>query len=250
MSGRVDLNADAAESSRDLELFPQLSSVNLACTAHAGDEALLLAALGKARELQLSAGAHPGYPDRENFGRLELNLPSDRILQLVADQLDLIGRLADRVGITLSHVKAHGALYHRLGTDVAVLRAVAAAAAGFRAGISLYLPAGPGFEGMRSELADVAVKPVAEGFPDREYMRDGSLAPRSISGSVISDPDKVAERAVIMASGRPFATADGGELCFRAETLCLHGDNPAAAGNAIAVRRGLANAGFTVGGLS
>ncbi len=245
----VDLNADAAESEADLELFSLVSSVNLACTAHAGDVPLLRRALQRATGLGVQAGAHPGYADRAGFGRVELGLSPAQIRLMVAEQLALIGGLAADQGVRLSHVKAHGALYNRIAIDVAAARAVAQVAAEFQPGIALFLPAGPRFETLSRELADLQVQPVPEGFPDRAYLSDGSLAPRSLPGAVLEDPLQVGSRALAMARGESFTTLDGGEMRFAARSLCLHGDHSQAAANASEVRRQVTEAGYRVAGV-
>ncbi len=246
----IDLNADAGETEADQALFSLVSSVNLACCAHAGDEPLLRQALRLAREHGLQVGAHPGYLDRENFGRIETGQSPEHIAELVTSQLQLLGRVADEEGVALGHVKAHGALYNRVAVDTAAAKALAGAVARHRPGMRLFLPGGPAFARLQAALRGTEVRPVPEAFPDRAYLLDGTLAPRSLAGSVLHDPQRVARNAVAMARGEPFPILGGGSLTLAASTLCLHGDNPEAFRNAVAVRDALQDAGFRLRGVS
>jgi UPF0271 protein len=245
----IDLNADAGESfgswrmGRDEELFPLVSSVNIACGFHAGDPATMIRSVRLAQGAGTAIGAHPGHPDRVGFGRRELGLDAE---QAHADTLYQIGALAGIVrsqGGALHHVKPHGALYLQMLRDEGLARAVAAAVRAFDRQLPLLVLAGSPMQ--RFAEAEGA-RTVREAFPDRGYLADGLLAPRSMSGSLIRDPAQAAARAVAMATGGPVAAVDGGEVVLEPQTLCIHGDNPESVEIARAVRQALESAGVTV----
>ena len=271
VAGRsIDINVDAGESfgrwrvADEAGVFPYVSSVNLACGFHAGDPANLLRSIAMALEHGLSLGAHPGYPDKVGFGRRDMQLAdhelfADTVYQLGA--LDGLVRAATRGSVRdpagdgqaraahaaqLGHVKAHGALYQRTMSDRAAAAAFARAVTLYDAGLAVLVLAGPGGAIMRETAADAGLRTVDEAFPDRAYLRSGSLAPRAMNGAVLTDPGLIAERAVAMAIGRPFKALDGGEAVVTAETLCLHGDGASAPEAARAVHRALTSAGVAV----
>lgn len=198
----------------------------------------------------MAVGAHPGYADRANFGRVETGISPAEIAELTWGQLDLLSNLATAQGVRLTHVKAHGALYARLAKDESALRAFAETVALVQEDALLYLPAGPRYARLVRVLSDVRVRPVAEAFPDRAYLGEGSLAPRRMPGALITDPQKVAARALLMARGQPVMTIDGDSITLEASTLCLHGDNPSAVECARLVSSTLRSAGIRVAGLS
>jgi 5-oxoprolinase (ATP-hydrolysing) subunit A len=246
----IDLNADAGESfgvwtlGHDAELFALVSSVNLACGFHAGDPQTMRRAAHLAAEHGVAVGAHPGYPDRAGFGRRSLEARPEEIFADVLYQVGALHAVLRAEGVTLSHVKAHGALYLDMARDETVAGAVAAAVAAFDPALPLVALAGPGGEVMRRAAAGLTV--VSEAFPDRAYALDGRLAPRSVSGGVLHDPEAIAARAVAMARGEAFAALGGGTVAVRADTLCLHGDHAGAVDNARAVRRALETAGIRI----
>lgn len=277
MNGNViDLNADAGESygpwqmGRDEELFPLVSSVNLACGFHAGDPLTMLRSIRLAGEHGVAVGAHPGLPDRVGFGRREMRVTAEEMHADVLYQLGALEALLraqnseargssrpgepsppgatarERVGpdgATLHHVKAHGALYMQMSRDEELCRAVAAAVKAFAPDLPLVVLAGSDMQ--RWAQAEEA-RTVAEAFPDRAYLASGLLAPRSMAGSLVRDPGAAAERALKMARGEPLETLDGERVSLEPETLCIHGDNPESVEIAQAVRERLESGGVTV----
>jgi len=252
----VDLNADAGEAfghwrvADEDALFPQLSSVNLACGFHAGDPLTMQQAVKRAKHFGVAVGAHPGFPDLVGFGRRDLAASPEEIYADVLYQLGALAAFLRAEGMTLHHVKAHGALYFKMMREPETARAVAEAVATFGAAFDAAPPlvvlAGEGGQTMQIQAAALGLRVVTEAFPDRAYLSDGRLAPRTVEGALLSDPDSVAERAVMMATGTPLDALDGGSVVLEADTLCLHGDHPQAAQNAQAVRRALAEAGIDV----
>lgn len=249
---RVDLGADAGESYGrwsvvdEAALFPHVTSVHLACGFHAGDPAGLRRSIGRAIEFRLALGAHPGYPDLVGFGRRSMSVSTDELFADVVFQLGALAALVAVEGQRLHHVKAHGALYHDLHSNERVADAFGRAVFAFDRDLPVVVMAGDAGEMARATLRDVGVRVVTEAFPDRAYLSSGALAPRSMDGATVSDPDLVAKRAVAMATGGSVATLGDGELVVRAETLCLHGDGPRAVDVAIAVRNALSQAGVAV----
>jgi len=225
---RIDLNADAGEGYDDAGLAPHVSSLNVACGGHAGDESTMRTALALARDHGLAAGAHPGYPDRERFGRVETGLPADAIAATVLAQVGRLAALARECGLRLTHVKPHGALYHRAHRDAEVAHAVASAVAALDRELVVV-----GMPGSRllaaADAADLAV--AAEGFADRGYAPGGELLPRQAPGALLAG-DAAVTQALALAP--------------HVRTICLHSDSPGATATARALHRGLESAGWRI----
>jgi len=248
----MDLNADAGESygrgviGKDEELFPYLSSVNLACGFHGGDPLTMARSVGLAKSNGVAVGAHPSFPDLVGFGRREIAASAEQVFADVTYQLGALSGFLRGLELRLHHVKAHGALYLRMMVDSEIAEAVARAVKAFDSTVPLLVLAGPGGALMTEAAARQGVKVVAEAYPDRAYLSDGQLAPRSMKGAVLDDPDLIAQRAVAISRGDRFAALDGGRVSVVAETLCIHGDNANAPASAAAVTRALEGAGVGV----
>ncbi|MCS6242926.1 MAG: LamB/YcsF family protein [Opitutus sp.] len=241
MASVVDLNCDLGEGGGDdAALLPLITSANIACGAHAGDTAMMRATVRAARQHGLAIGAHPGFADREFFGRRELALPPAEIDALVYAQVVELRAIAINEGAKLTHVKPHGALYNLAARDVAVAHAVAAAVARVDAGLWLYgLAGGQLLAAGRSHGLRVA----AEVFADRTYLADGSLTPRDRPGAVIVNRDDAVTQVLrLLWEGRVRAVT-GEDVIIAADTVCLHGDGAGAAVFARGLRAGLLGAG-------
>lgn len=244
----VDLNADAGEAfghwrvADEEALFPHLSTVNLACGFHAGDPLTMRRSVGRAKRFGVQVGAHPGFPDLVGFGRRDLAASPEEVYVDVLYQLGALAAFLRAEGMTMHHVKAHGALYFKMMLEPKTARAVAEAVAAFDAALPLVVLAGAGGQVMQKQAAALGLTVVTEAFPDRAYLANGQLAPRTLKGSLLDDPEEIAERAVKMATRGPLRALGGGSVVVEAATLCLHGDQPGAATNAEAVRRALAEA--------
>ena len=241
---RVDLNCDLGEGAgRDEQLMPLITSANIACGAHAGDEATMRAALALARRHGVAAGAHPGYADRENFGRVERPVTPEEVRALVFGQVRLLQGLAAAAGIRLAHVKLHGALYNQAARNT--LLAAAAADAVYEADPRLVyfaLAGSPGATAARAAGLVVA----EEVFADRGYQADGTLTPRGRPGALIeNETAAVAQVLGLVCEGRVRA-GDGAVVSLRADTVCLHGDGAQAVAFARRLRADLAAAGVAV----
>jgi UPF0271 protein len=249
MSVRIDLNADLGESfgpwpmGQDALLMPSITSANVACGFHAGDPGVMRRTLRLARQHGVAVGAHPGFPDLVGFGRRELQATPDEVEDMVLYQLSALAGMAAAEGVTLQHVKAHGALYNMAVRDRALADAIARAVISFDRTLILF--GLPSSELLRAGEA-AGLQTAAEIFADRAYQPDGSLASRRAPGSVLHDAAVVVERAVAMVRDRQVTATDGSTVRLRADTLCLHGDTPGAAALAAQIRAALQSAGVTI----
>ena len=246
---RIDLNADVGESfgayryGDDDGVLPSVSSANIACGFHAGDPSVMRSTVQLARRHGVAIGAHPGFQDLAGFGRREMHLPTAELESLVAYQIGALAAIAAAEGARLSHVKPHGALYNMAAQDVAMADAIARAVRAVDGSLVLF-----GLSGSQLVAAGerAGLRVASEVFADRAYRADGSLAPRSTPGAVLTDATEVARRAVTMASRQTVAALDGTSVSLKADTVCVHGDTPGAAVLARAVRSALAAAGIEV----
>lgn len=240
----IDLNADLGEGDAyDAELLAVVSSCNIACGGHAGDAATIAATLREALANGVSVGAHPGYPDREGFGRRSRFMSGDPLRESLRSQLGEFCRIAADLDAVVNHVKPHGTLY----TDAVV----DAGLAGIIAAVVAEMPGEPVLVGQPGTELEAAAKAhglgfVAEAFVDRAYRRDGQLVPRSEPGAVHADIRRIQRQAVSLARDGSVECLDGTTIPVRADTLCIHGDTPGAAEAARAVRKALEDEGVEI----
>jgi 5-oxoprolinase (ATP-hydrolysing) subunit A len=245
----MDLNSDVGESfgayrlGADAEVMRSITSANVACGFHAGDPGVMRHTVRLARDAGVAVGAHPGFPDLVGFGRRELRASAREVEDMVLYQVGALAALAASEGVRLSHVKAHGALYTMAARDRTLAEAIAQAVAAFDR--SLVLFGLPGSELLRAGQA-VGLRVAAEGFADRAYAPDGSLASRASPGSVIDDVGEVVRRSVRMVTTGEVTATDGSTLTLSVDTLCVHGDTPGAAEIARRLREGLQQCGVDV----
>ena len=246
---RIDLNSDLGESfgpwpmGQDSALMASISSANVACGFHAGDPGTMRATVELARQRGVAIGAHPGFPDLVGFGRREMKATPAEVEDFVLYQVAAMAGIAAAQGVTLQHVKAHGALYNMACRDRALADAIARAVASFDRTLILF--GLPNSELLRAGEA-VGLPVAAEVFADRAYDPDGSLTSRSKPGSVIHDTQQVVDRAIRMVKDKQVIAVDGSTIALQADTICLHGDTPGAADHARAVRAGLEAAGIRI----
>jgi len=226
----------------DEEVMPFITSANVACGAHAGDEATMRRTIDLALAHGVAVGAHPGYRDPASFGRVALDVPRDALVADLVAQLELLRRIAHERGARLAHVKAHGALYNRGERDDAVAGAIAEAVRSFDDDLVLFAPAG---SAMERAAARLGLRVAREAFADRAYEPDGTLRSRKLPGAVHTDPAAAAAQAVAIARDGEVRTS-GGALAVAADTICVHGDTPGAPAIVRAVRAALEAAGIAV----
>lgn len=223
MRRTIDLNCDLGEGAAgDGELMPLVSSANIACGAHAGSVEAMVAAVKLARRHRVAVGAHPGHFDPEHFGRVERPVTPHEAGRLVLIQLEQMFEIA---GASLRHVKLHGALYHQVAYDVYLAEAVVGDLARLWPGLVLFAPAGSPL----ARLAKARGLSVAEEvFADRTYQPDGTLTPRSRPDALVHDEAAAVAQVLGMIREGVVRATDGAVVRVRADTVCLHGDNPEA----------------------
>jgi UPF0271 protein len=238
---RIDLNCDLGEGAgNDAELMPLITSANIACGAHAGNLDTMIETVELAAKHRVMVGAHPGYFDLENMGRVERSIAPAEASRLVLMQIEQLFEVA---GSRLRHVKLHGALYNQVSRDALLAEAVVADLARLWPDLILY--ALPGSQLARAASAR-GLRVAAEAFADRTYQQDGSLTPRSAAGAVIADEDTMVAQVLSIVQRGMARDAQGGSVPVVADTICLHGDTPDAVNFAERLRRELAVAGIAV----
>ena len=239
----IDLNADVGEGMPDEELLPFLTSANVACGFHAGDPETMDRTVAAALARGVRVGAHPGFADRENFGRAAMDVPADAIEKLVLYQIGALDGFVRARGGTLAHVKPHGGLYHMAGQFPDVARAIAEGVRRYHPALILVGAVGS----MLLEAGREAGLSVAgEAFADRRYLPDGTLVPRSRPDALLTDPEEAAAQAVSLACEGFAVATDGTRLQLQPDTICMHGDTPGAPTIARRVGERLRGAGVRV----
>ncbi len=244
MTLHVDLNADLGEGAADdAALLALVSAANIACGWHAGDARLMQATVTAALQRGVAIGAHPSYPDRDNFGRTEMQLSPGDVRADLIYQIGALDALVRAAGGRLHHVKPHGALYNQAARDPALADAIAAAVLDVDPSLALYGLAG-------SELLRAAeragLRAVSEVFADRGYRADGSLVPRSQPGAFVEQVDEAVARTLRMVREGVVVAVTGETVPLQADTICLHGDGPHALAFARAIQAALTQAGVEI----
>jgi UPF0271 protein len=245
----IDINSDLGESAEalasgaDVDLMRCITSANVACGGHAGDESTMMQTVAAAKELGVTVGAHPSYPDRENFGRIEKPISASALEVSVREQILALSKITNQLGVGIGHVKVHGALYHACSKDRETALAVGRAAQGIDPELIMVGQAGsPALEIWRA----MGLRCAGEAFADRVYEPDGTLRKRTLSGALLDTPERAAKQALDIAVKHAVAVPGGGTLPVVAETICIHSDTPGAAAIAREVRRTLNEAGVRV----
>lgn len=248
---KTDINCDMGESSplwnysleRDLSILPFISSVNLACGYHAGDPGTMHTMVEAALKAGVAIGAHPSFPDRENFGRSNMQLTPEQLYDIVLYQLGALNAFLQVNGAILHHVKPHGALYNMAAKDPIMAKAIADAVYDFDGALILY-----GLSG--SELIETSrhdfLSTCSEVFADRTYQDDGSLTPRSHPDALLKSEEASVAQVLQMVQQQTVQTLSGTTIPVKAETICIHGDGPDAVSFAKAIHNALSSAGIAV----
>jgi UPF0271 protein len=244
----IDLNCDLGEGAgNDAALIPLITSANVACGGHAGDAVTMHETVMLALQSGVAIGAHPGFADRENFGRRELAMTSAEVRQLIVTQLGALREIARSLGAKVRHVKPHGALYNLAARDPHLAEAIASAVSAVDAELILFGLAGS--ELIRAGQAH-GLRVANEVFADRTYQPDGSLTPRVHPEAVIEDEAAaIAQVLQIVRTGTVIAV-DGQVVGLQAETVCLHGDGVNSVAFATGLKTALQAAGIRVQGIA
>lgn len=248
----MDVNSDLGESlerlknGADFELMRHITSANVACGGHAGDSETMRKTVEVAKKLNVAIGAHPSYPDRTNFGRVESAMSPKELEISIREQILTLALVAKACRTRLTHVKPHGALYHAANREREIARAIGSAVVSVDRQLIVVGQAGsPALAVWRK----MKLRCAGEAFADRAYERDGSLRSRTRGGALLDDPERAARQAVDIAVRHSVTAADGFELTVTAQTICIHSDTPDAAAIARAVSERLEAAGVRVQGL-
>jgi len=238
----IDLNCDMGELPEAIAdgtqeaLMRYITSANVACGGHAGDEQAMHATIEQAVRHNVAIGAHPGYEDRANFGRTELHLAPEEISGSVERQIRALDEIAAKCGARIVHVKPHGALYNQAARDRIIARAIAGGVRRWRADVILVGLAG---SIMLDEFHNAGFRIAAEAFADRRYEPDGSLRPRRFRDALIANPQQAADQALQIVEKSSVTDSSGATMPLRAQTLCLHGDTPGSPAIAEAIHQRL-----------
>lgn len=240
----IDLNADIGEGcGEDADLLQVISSCSIACGGHAGDEDTMAQTVRDAIAGNVAVGAHPGYPDREGFGRESGFMRGDELYESLTEQVTALADVAAELGARLAHVKPHGALYNDAIADAELADIIAR--------VTAESPASPALMGMAGTELEFAagrlgIPFIAEGFVDRAYEAGGTLVSRKEPGAVHENINVATTQALRLATTGRVTARNGNEINVRAETLCIHGDTPGAAEKARAIRDVLESHGVEV----
>ena len=249
---RIDLNSDVGESfgnytlGLDAEVIPHISSANIACGYHAGDPAVMRKTVALAKANGVALGAHPGLPDLAGFGRRNMDVTIEEIKDFVTVQIGALQAVAALQGARLQHVKPHGALYNMAVKNPDIWDAVAEVMAGLDERLILFVLAGSDRRDLESIGRRRGIRVAFEFFADRAYNTDGSLVSRKLPGAVVHDHEAVAAKVVKLVQEGKVKAIDGSEIALKAETICVHGDNPQALALVRTIRATLDDAGVGI----
>lgn len=239
MQSPIDINCDMGESSAELiigqdeQIMPLVSSSNIACGLHGGDEVVLKKTIRLAIKHGVKIGAHPSYPDREGFGRRKMDIKPSELKRILVNQIEKVMTMAASFGSTLIYVKPHGALYNSMSNNLEEAQAMLDALSTFSQPLALMGKAGSSLE----SFCEGKLTFIPEAFIDRVYEDDGSLRSRKEEDAVIQDPDKAVQQLLDMTLKKCVLSKNGSVLPIKAKSFCIHGDNPAALSILLEVHR-------------
>jgi len=240
----IDINCDLGEGiGNDEQLMQYISSANIACGYHAGDEKTIRQTVALCKKYNIAVGAHPSYPDRENFGRTDMLLPLEEIYELVKKQILLLQKITDEYGVKINHVKPHGALYNMAARDKTLAAVLAISVIDTDRNMVLY-----GLSGSQSikEAKNHGLKTASEVFADRTYKDDGSLSPRNKPGALIENKEQAVTHVLQMVKNETVTSVNDKTIPIVAESVCIHGDGEHATDFAKAIYEALSNEGITI----
>lgn len=220
--GPYDLNCDMGEEiGMDEAIMPFITSVNIACGFHAGNSDTIKKTIDLALKYGVRIGAHPSFRDKDNFGRLEMHLTSDKVYALIIEQLIRIDLIAKETGASLSHIKPHGALYNMAARDFNLAKVIALAVKDFNDQLIVFGLSG---SALIRESEHLGLKVANEVFADRTYQEDGSLTPRKQPGALITDKEECLKQVIQMVQEGSVTTLSQKVIPIIADTICIHGD--------------------------
>lgn len=238
----IDINCDMGEGiGNDELLMPYITSANIACGYHAGDEETMRATILSAKKYGVNIGAHPSFLDKENFGRTEMHCPPQEIYSLITTQLHLFQKIVQECGAVFHHVKPHGALYNMAARDEAMAAAFALAVKDFNSHLIVY---GLSNSHLITEARKLQLSVKNEVFADRTYQDDGSLTPRSKPNALIEKEEDAIMQAMQMIKENTVTAVSGKQIPILAETICIHGDGEHAVKFAQTIYQALQQNGF------
>jgi len=249
---KIDLNSDVGESfgnyklGLDEEVIPLISSANIACGFHAGDPGVMRKTLALAKKHGIAPGAHPGFPDLLGFGRRNMDASLEEVKDYITYQVGALQAFAAIEGLTLQHVKPHGALYNMAVKNTAIWGAVAEVLARLDSRLVLVVLAGVNKDELQHIGSRFGIRIAFEFFGDRAYNPDGSLVSRKEPGSVIHDQELAASRIIKLVREGKVVAMDGTEIELSADTICVHGDNPTAVSLTRRIRETLTASGIEI----
>jgi len=222
----IDINCDVGEGiGNEADLFPMISSCNIACGGHAGAKESISQSIELALKFNVRVGAHPSYPDRENFGRVSMNISDADLIESIRNQLKLFMTECNEMGATLHHIKPHGALYNDIAKSEHLANVFLSAILPYKDNVILYVPYGSVIESL-AKANDFNI--MKEAFADRNYNNDLSLVSRKQDQALISNGKEVLEHLVLMYKENQVRTVTGKKIPIQADTFCIHGDTPSA----------------------
>ena len=223
---KINLNCDLGEGAgADEIIIPHINSANIACGFHAGSAQMMAETLELCKTYGVGAGAHPGYPNRENFGRTKMDLSPQEVYNITLYQLGAIGSIANAKGVKLDHVKAHGALYNTAAKNRAVADAIVKAVYDYDKDLILLALSG---SEMIKAAKTAGIRYASEVFADRAYEADGTLRQRGLNGAMIEDENEAVERVIRMAKCDMVTAYTGEDIEIETHSVCVHGDGPKA----------------------
>ena len=223
----IDLNCDLGEGAgNDTAIMPYISSANIACGFHAGDEHTMRQTIRTAKKYKVAIGAHPSYPDRVHFGRQEMDLSDSQIYTLIYEQLSILDAIAKEEDVVLNHVKPHGALYNQAAKDMRLATIIANAVNDFDPRLKLV---GLSESCLVTAAAAAGLQSINEVFADRTYTDNGHLTARTQANAMITTEEESIQQVLQMVLKGTVTSTLGKTIAIRAETICLHGDGPHAA---------------------
>jgi len=222
----IDINCDIGEGNiNENDLFPYISSCSIACGGHVGDKQSMLQALKLAKTYNVKVGAHPSYPDKENFGRVSLAISYDELKESIRQQISTLDNLMKNNNVSMYHIKPHGALYNDMINNKELSNIFLEAISNYKKTAYLYVPP-------KSIIEELAIKKgfkiKKEAFADRNYNLDLSLVSRKINDALIKDPKHVLKHIALMVGKNKIKTIEGNTVEIFADTYCIHGDTPSA----------------------